>query len=308
MVIENKVDAREQEVQLGRYAAWLDTQSAFSAKHLLFLTPDGRPPQTAADRCRRVSYREHMRSWLEQLLAGVLPETVRFAVQQYLQTVESLSGGPMSTTNESPILKALMKEEDLLTVLEIVSHAEQIREQVMVQFWRGLESAIRKQQPAGLPIEIRRVSDDSKKRDSGWGALEVRPAPSNDQAQGLYYALEAWRSPSDGNMCTTVFWQRDAGESLATLLGLREVRELQAALNKCAAQTEGRVEPEPKPGFLWAQYWWEFRPGESFPDPLSWFASESRSDRQAKRAARFWELIGKTHKLLVKANEAVKRV
>lgn len=214
----------------------------------------------------------------------------------------------MSTTTESPILKALLKEENLPAVLEIVRHAEQIREQVMVQFWRGLEGAIREQQPAGLPIEIRRVSDDSKKRDSGWGALEVRPAPADNQAQGLYYALEAWRSPSDGNMCTTVFWQRDAGESLAALLGLREVRELQAALNKCAAQAEGRVEPEPKPGFLWAQYWWEFRPGESVSDPLSWFANESRSDRHAEKAARYWNLIAKTHKLLVKANEAVRRV
>ncbi len=125
------------------------------------------------------------------------------------KTVNSLSGAPMSSASESPIFKSLMKKENLPAVLEIVTHAELIREQVTLQFWQGLEGAIRKHQPAGLPIEIRRVSDESKKAGTGWGALEARLLPLDEQTQGLFLALEAWCSPSGGNLCTTVFWPHE---------------------------------------------------------------------------------------------------
>jgi len=89
MVIENKIDATEGIEQLRRYDDWLQKQEA-DFRNLVFLTPDGREPTTiSADKCVCLSYSEHVTAWLRKLLDQIQAPLLRFAIDQYLQVLDS---------------------------------------------------------------------------------------------------------------------------------------------------------------------------------------------------------------------------
>ncbi len=90
MVIENKVDAGEGTEQLLRYHKWLDEQQA-DFRNLVFLTPNLRIPETIfQDKCIRLTYCKHIDDWLREAAREIQAPQLRFALDQYLQVVESL--------------------------------------------------------------------------------------------------------------------------------------------------------------------------------------------------------------------------
>ena len=92
IIIENKIDAAEGTEQLRRYDYWLQKQQA-DFRNLVFLTPDGREPETiSTDKCLCFSYREHVSAWLRKLVDEVQTphlSHLRFALDQYLQVLDS---------------------------------------------------------------------------------------------------------------------------------------------------------------------------------------------------------------------------
>ena|SRR5438094_970737 len=95
MVIENKVDAAESDNQLFHYEEWLQKQRRFDFRNLVFLTPDGREPETISkDKCLCLSYREHVTEWLRNMANEIKPQRdlshLHFAIDQYLQLLDSL--------------------------------------------------------------------------------------------------------------------------------------------------------------------------------------------------------------------------
>jgi hypothetical protein len=92
IVIENKIDAGEQEEQMLRYKKWLKEQEAkFPYQYLIFLTPDGKSPTTISEnQCVCLSYCEHIQNWLEQALQGIKAPMLNSTITQYLQIVKSL--------------------------------------------------------------------------------------------------------------------------------------------------------------------------------------------------------------------------
>ena len=91
MVIENKIDAAEGTEQLRRYYDnWLQKQPA-DFRNLVFLTPDGREPETISkDKCMCLSYRDHVTKWLRNTRDQIKPQYLQFAIDQYLQVVDAL--------------------------------------------------------------------------------------------------------------------------------------------------------------------------------------------------------------------------
>jgi len=93
MVIENKVDAREQDQQLSRYSSWLERQKE---KHpntdKIFLTPEGKPPEEIKSRDDWVclSYNEDIATWLTRALQDLKPPSLCLAIEQYIKIVETL--------------------------------------------------------------------------------------------------------------------------------------------------------------------------------------------------------------------------
>lgn len=93
MVIENKVDAREQQEQLSRYSKWLEEQARlFPVKDMVFLTPSGRLPSELKSRVEWtcLSYNNHIADWLSRALRNLEADSLRLAIEQYLKIVETL--------------------------------------------------------------------------------------------------------------------------------------------------------------------------------------------------------------------------
>ena len=95
IAVENKIFAGEQEEQLSRYGKWLkDHETRPWTTALIFLTPDGRKSETAGDYpYSRMSYKNHIASWLEGCITEVEAIRVREILRQYLETVRKISLG-----------------------------------------------------------------------------------------------------------------------------------------------------------------------------------------------------------------------
>ena len=90
-VIENKIDAREGTDQLQRYNDWLTSQPCRD-KYLIFLTPDGRPPEfiKGDHKCLSLSYDKHIKEWIRASLRDVHAMNLKVILEHYLQTIENL--------------------------------------------------------------------------------------------------------------------------------------------------------------------------------------------------------------------------
>jgi hypothetical protein len=125
IVIENKVDASEGEEQIARYQYGLRRrrQPTHGQHILVFLTPEGREPQTGnpAD-VRCVSYRQ-LGDWVFSLLPE-LPERLRIVLKQYGENCHIIGGdrryGMMTGYKLAEELRAfLMAPLNLDTALEV---------------------------------------------------------------------------------------------------------------------------------------------------------------------------------------------
>ena len=93
LLIEAKVDAREGDGQLDKYDEWLDSHAGHRATYCVFLTPDGREPETGGEQWESLSFLELVRifrgvygelrqapgyHFLKFYLAGVLQDICGF--------------------------------------------------------------------------------------------------------------------------------------------------------------------------------------------------------------------------------------
>lgn len=91
-VIENKVDALEQDNQLNRYLAWMETmREDYPIRSLVFLTVTGKLAASAdIANYLPLSYRKDISSWLYQTLPLIQAPAVHALVQQYCEVTNRL--------------------------------------------------------------------------------------------------------------------------------------------------------------------------------------------------------------------------
>lgn len=146
IVIENKIDAGDQDRQLLRYFQWLDEQRDYSYKTLIYLTPDGResPDKWSSDSSGAeymcLSYVRDIVGWLDECLSEVGAVNVRECLVQYRSTVAGLTGDSMDTNKE--LLDFLADKDNIEIVLEIAEHAEQVKDRLQTVFWMRLHEII----------------------------------------------------------------------------------------------------------------------------------------------------------------------
>ena len=89
VVIENKIDAKEQKNQLLRYNNWMKSQSDyFTTKILIYLTPDGRESLTVHGRTYYCfSYHNDILRWLENSLLEVNSSRIVESIKQYNEII-----------------------------------------------------------------------------------------------------------------------------------------------------------------------------------------------------------------------------
>jgi hypothetical protein len=141
IVIENKVDAPEGENQIARYQAWLKSKpQPTQGQHLLvFLTPEGRKPQTSnpAD-VLCVSYRQ-LGNWISSLPA--LPERLRTVLTQYGENCHII-GGNWRYDMDDELHAFLTEPYNLDTALEVAEAIGTIRQEVFKQFWGRIKEQL----------------------------------------------------------------------------------------------------------------------------------------------------------------------
>jgi hypothetical protein len=92
LTLENKIYAAEQDCQLKRYSDWISQYGhSYSQKALIYLTLDGSASCTA-EGCRYypISYRKHIKGWLETALAEVSAARLRETIYQYIEIITEL--------------------------------------------------------------------------------------------------------------------------------------------------------------------------------------------------------------------------
>lgn len=92
IVIENKVDAFEQNEQLKRYKHWMDNQTMeYKTQALIFLTIRGQKPTTNLNsEIYTLSYRHDIVNWLQDALIEIQAPVVTETVRQYIDVVKRL--------------------------------------------------------------------------------------------------------------------------------------------------------------------------------------------------------------------------
>ena len=93
IVIENKIDTDDHGDQLYRYYCWMEKyRRDYKWRQLIYLTPEGRCPKSNK-KCELIciSYKKHIRDFLNASLKDVKAPPVREIVNQYLAILEDLT-------------------------------------------------------------------------------------------------------------------------------------------------------------------------------------------------------------------------
>ena len=155
IVIENKIDAKDQVSQLNRY--YQDARKRFSDNQikLIYLTLDGSSPDEKSlkavngqgsdlsmDKVILISYREHIIKWLEECMKFKEVQRIspiREIVFQYRDLLNELTGQPTSRRRYSVELKDILVEKKNY---ELIPHLEQaileFKVDVQYKFWEEL--------------------------------------------------------------------------------------------------------------------------------------------------------------------------
>jgi hypothetical protein len=115
IIIENKINAPDQDKQLKRY------KNSYPNAKMIYLTPYGREAgnksvkNMASDEYLCISYKDHILEWLEKCKKETVDyPLLRESVQQYITLVKYLTGQARSKQMSDEILSAVTKDEESL--------------------------------------------------------------------------------------------------------------------------------------------------------------------------------------------------
>lgn len=155
LIIENKVYAAEGDQQLARYQDWLKIQPRpqFGEHVLVFLTPEGRKPQTSiAGTVICVSYRT-LGDWLSGILVS-LPLRMQVVLGQYIEICYALGGEKSRPEMTNELDKLLSDPEKLEVALDVSEAVALIRKRIPAEFWGNVRNL--------LDFKLRQSGDDVK--------------------------------------------------------------------------------------------------------------------------------------------------
>ena len=160
LFIENKIYAGEQRKQLARYHA------RNPKARLIFLTLQGDVPKTAPAgvTVTRLSYKEHIMSWLErcEALAEHL-SPVREVLRQYRRLIQQLTHSTSHTVSESLAHHILSNDENLAAFCALLDTKQAVRKATFQRWNERMESVATE---LGLTLAVRMKGNGD--RDDGW--------------------------------------------------------------------------------------------------------------------------------------------
>ena len=149
VAIENKIDYWERERQLPRYRNWLNSlRPVGRLKFLVFLTPDGREPESAKDRADArvdlcIGYGDLVK-WLNTCILELPITAARLTtvLLQYQQLCKTIAGELDMKTLKDEILTLIRQPENLMAALEIAQHLNREKELIEKTFRKNVMSAL----------------------------------------------------------------------------------------------------------------------------------------------------------------------
>ena len=197
IVIENKIQARDQSKQLQRYYKTLKNKG-YSDIHLLYLTLHGHDPSEDSDSAgnldyKPISYKDDLLPWLERCQQRAYDEPeLRESVAQYRQLVRKLTGTDYTGVYMEALKKLCLEDNNLTLVHDLQEAMKLARISLLKRLWREIECVLRKEL-SNLPHKangriaegrIESSSDISESRitDFVWKR-------NNSRYHGLHYGL-----------------------------------------------------------------------------------------------------------------------
>lgn len=142
IIIENKIDASEQEGQLCRYNNYAKDME-FSDYRLLYLTLNGKDSETISDIEKTnyisISYRENILSWLTSCIgiAACYP-LIRETIRQYIFNLKEILN-IMCTENENRVIELATSKEYTESTLAILRNEMEIKREIRLHFIEELK-------------------------------------------------------------------------------------------------------------------------------------------------------------------------
>ena len=149
IVIENKINAHEQERQLERYGKFLYGRNNIQHSLLLYLTLDGVPSQTAGTYTYyRISFRDHILDWLNDCLCATYQYVnINQALQQYRDVVyQNTVGLPMEKEYMTTVVNLIEKYPAIIKYYRELGPAiEELRKMKQRDFWEEVNKHLKQE-------------------------------------------------------------------------------------------------------------------------------------------------------------------
>jgi len=205
IIIENKINASDQEHQMLRYYNY---SKHFTSSKLLYLSLDGKKPSeysTGKDNLdyKTISYKYDITNWLTECkqLAVDFP-LVREAISHYINLIKQLTNSSFMDEMNSEIVSLIMQSpENIQNAFEVEKALIDVKIKLQWEFWKQLEIALKKR---GITIK----GDEDKKRVKHW---KVKGFYEKQRNKDIYYGL--WSEIYNQNGIT-IHWGCEIEENI----------------------------------------------------------------------------------------------
>ncbi|MSP26975.1 MAG: hypothetical protein EXR80_00605 [Methylococcales bacterium] len=147
-LIENKIDAKDGNKQLERYAKIL---TSFEGKnwHLLYLTKFGTEAEESSHcgvKYQRISYREQILDWLDSCIKQVdsIP-AIKHTLLQYQYLIKKITGTSMTHEMKKELVDLLMEGDNFQAAQAISGVIRLTKGEILFKFFQNVENTIKKQ-------------------------------------------------------------------------------------------------------------------------------------------------------------------
>jgi hypothetical protein len=224
--IENKIDAEEQESQLGRYRQLLEQQRHTYRKGVLvFLAPKAYGPAKTGTPDIHLTYEGHIARWLTDIEHKICPIKLRGNLRQYIEIVANMNGDvAMAVRKNQELIDLLKKPDNILCTLEISEEVENVKNDLRLSFWEQIDSDLRRRlNETGFAAAWSVCGLDDLRKDPRKSATKGIYLISNDVPRaGTQLQLGVWQESGPGRILYGIYFPTE--QTVPHLL--RQVNEL----------------------------------------------------------------------------------
>jgi len=145
IIVENKIHADDQDLQLERYYQFV--RDGFDQVHVVYLTLYGDRPTSHSlgsldpEEIITASYKDDIHMWLENCVANVETPIIRETIRQYKWLIEELTGQSLWKGYKylMSIKELLMTRENLELAIDVSQALVEAKIDIQFSFWQDLE-------------------------------------------------------------------------------------------------------------------------------------------------------------------------